>query len=474
MIENLLKKSGMVFIIKILGLGLGFLFQIILTNSLDASIYGKYTIFLTYLNMITIFSLMGLDNSLIKEIPRIKRAQGEKIFKFFLKIVIISTIVISIIFNFYYKEQEMAIFIMFASFIKVFSGLIDGYLQGKEKVVKVNVYTILVNNILKIIFFILLKKYQLMGLLISFFLSEIICLGLRIKSLKIKINIENKIKLTKDEKKRLIYYGVTFTLISSIGVLNENIDKLILEKYMGYQSVGIYKVSQNYVSLLSIFVSPFVAFWPMISKLYMQNKIKEIENNFSRIVSLILIFNIPTFIFILKNADSLLGIFGEEYIGYGTILIILSLGSLIDSTSGPIGAVLTMTKYQKITLYNSVFCLILNIILDILLIKNYGLIGVALATTISLIVNNLISILCNKIYLNNFPYNMKNIGVGLINLLILLIINNNVISKIVINNIVFELFIKITTLFFISIVVNALFYRKDLILFLKLKKEGIK
>ncbi|MGL5056686.1 MAG: oligosaccharide flippase family protein [Fusobacteriaceae bacterium] len=457
--KNLFKKTGVVFVIKILGLLIGFFFQFLLTNNLTVSSYGEYTLFLTYVNMMTIFSLLGLDNSLIKEIPLLKRAFGEKILKYFFKISLMSTALLSITYYMFFRtkyDSKFLIIVIVALFLKNSIGLLDAYFQGKGKIVEVNINSVLLNNILKVILFYFVREYKLYGVFFSYFISEIICLIVRLIQLKLKPI--NKVKVSKEKKQQLLKYGITFTLITSIGILNQNADKLILEKFLGLEALGIYKVSQNYLSLLGIFVSPFIAFWPVISKLYSQNKIKEIESTFSDIIKLILVLVIPSFIFIYFNSESLLGLFGAEYSKYSKVLIILSIGILIDTSAGPIGAVLSMTKYQKVTLFNSIFCLVLNIILSMIFLKKYGIIGVAFATTICIICNNLISIISNKILLDIMPYKIKILQVMFINLITLYLLYKELLINIRLENIILEFMLKLFFLGFVSLIINCIFY----------------
>lgn len=473
--KNFFKKTGVVFFIKVLGLVIAFLFQFLLSNNLSSTSYGEYTLFLTYVNMLTIFSLIGLDNSLIKEIPLVKRAYGEKILILFLKIIIISALIISFIFCILFKKKYQLIFLICVTsgiVIKSLITLLDSYFQGKGKIIEVNLYSVLLNNILKVGLFISLKKYELYGAFCSYFTSEILCLFLR--SIKLNIKIQNKLKLLKNDKIKLIKYGITFTLITSIGILNQNSDKLILEHYLNLEAVAIYKVNQNYLSLLGIFVSPFLAFWPIISKLYKQNKIKEIEETFSNIVKLILVLVIPSFILIYFRSTDLLGLFGKEYSKYSSILILLSLGALIDTSAGPIGAVLTMTKYQKITLFNSITCLLFNIIFSLCLVKKYGILGVAFSTTFSIILNNIISIVSNKILLNIMPYKLKILRNALLNLVVLFLIQKLYINNIFFENIVIDLLINLFLLGFCSVLINFILYFKTIKNILKKNGKKIK
>ena len=158
-----------------------------------------------------------------------------------------------------------------------------------------------------------------------------------------------------------------------------------------------------------MFVSPFVAFWPVISKLYSENRTSQIEVEMRKIVRIVTFLVIPMFFIFIFVGYDLLSIFGNDYAtkeSYFTLLI-LSSAFLIDAISGPIGSILTMTKYAKLVLYNNVLVLLINIFLNFILYKSLGIIGIAIATGISVIIGNIISIIEVKILLKIFAYDYR-------------------------------------------------------------------
>ncbi len=68
-----------------------------------------------------------------------------------------------------------------------------------------------------------------------------------------------------------------------------------------------------------------------------------------------------------------------------------------------------MTNYARYILINNIICLLLNIIFNFIFIKIFGIVGVAIATAISIIANNLISIIEVKLLLGIFSYDYKNL-----------------------------------------------------------------
>lgn len=133
--NNIIKKSGITFIIKIFGLGLAFITQILFARLLNPEIYGQYTLIITYSNIFYLFVVLGMDKNLIKEIG--KATNGNKEISYFLFTIKISiflflTIVISSFLALSYFELSIKItsFFLVILGIKSVIHIFDGYLQG--------------------------------------------------------------------------------------------------------------------------------------------------------------------------------------------------------------------------------------------------------------------------------------------------------------------------------------------------------
>lgn len=418
--EGLYKRVSSTFIIRFLGLGIGFLLQIILGRTLSIEAFGQYTMYLTYTNVLMIFAIIGMDENLIKEVARVSddKSKSSSLLSFSIKVsfsLFIITSIFAVIFhNFLSTPANMIHIFLIILFIKVATSIFDGFLQGAGFVVKVTFFNVLLNNSLKVIFFVIFISLHFDGLkssLYSFILGEAAAILLR--CIKIREITGDKFSLkdnlSYDEKEQFIKYSLTVALIAGIGLLLQNVDKIMLEKLLGLDSVAVYKIAQNYVALIGVFISPFIAFWPVISKLYKENKISEIQTEMRNIVKIVTYMVIPMFFIFYFLSEKLLAIFGKDYVSADgkKVLLILSFAFLIDAISGPIGSILNMTKYAKFTLMNNVIAVFLNIILNFVFIKKYGVAGAAMGTGISIIANNLISIVEVKLLLGIFSYDYK-------------------------------------------------------------------
>lgn len=419
-IRFIFSSGSIIFILKILASGIGFIFQIILGRFLGVDDYGLYTIFITCINFLCVFTTLGLDSSLIRIIARVEKKYQKNILKravcrgitYFFIFFILSFVFKNIMIDVLDVNDNIFYIILYVTLlIRTISIIVEGFFQGKKKIVTVTVISSLMLNILKLVFFIIMYSIfnNIYTAMISYLFSEGICFILviliYIKDSKKSDLIE--VRYPDNEYRNFIKYSYSLSLIAGASILVQSTDKLMINSIVGTYEVGLYRTAENYVNLISLFASTFVVFWPVISSLYRDGKINILNEIFGYISKVLCFLSIPIMAFITIYSKELFEIFGAQYIQGSNILGILLIGILVDTISGPVGALLNMTNYAKYNLFNMVMLAIINIFLNLVLIPKYGAMGAAIATSFSKVVINILNIIQNKILLKVFPYDIK-------------------------------------------------------------------
>ena len=171
------------------------------------------------------------------------------------------------------------------------------------------------------------------------------------------------------------------------------IDRIMIKEMLDEHNVGIY--SAAYILYEApLFISLMIAksVYPILVQYYQDNKNKffQLYSTLSSYMTL-LSYLIVLFIFIFH--EILIQItFGESFEESSKILMLLSFGMIPMFNAFLRSSYITISGNQKIILYTTLFSAMLNIVLNLLLIKAYGVIGAVYATvftqTISLIVLN--------------------------------------------------------------------------------------
>ena len=171
------------------------------------------------------------------------------------------------------------------------------------------------------------------------------------------------------------------------------IDRIMIKEMLDEHNVGIY--SAAYILYEApLFISLMIAksVYPILVQYYQDNKNKffQLYSTLSSYMTL-LSYLIVLFIFIFHEV--LIQItFGESFEESSKILMLLSFGMIPMFNAFLRSSYITISGNQKIILYTTLFSAMLNIVLNLLLIKAYGVIGAVYATvfsqTVSLIVLN--------------------------------------------------------------------------------------
>ena len=201
--------------------------------------------------------------------------------------------------------------------------------------------------------------------------------------------------------KDMIRQSIPMMISSSVLLLMSWVDSLMIGSFIGEHEVGVYNVAVK-VALLTSFtlsaVNSIAA--PKISRAFNNEKEVEFKNIVIQTTKTIFFSTIPIVFVIFLFPEFILNFFGEEFLVAKTALLILAFSQVLNAMSGSVGVILTMTGKEKVYQNILLFALVINIILNLLLIPEYGIEGAAIASASSLIFWNLYSVYYVYIHYN--------------------------------------------------------------------------
>ncbi len=186
--------------------------------------------------------------------------------------------------------------------------------------------------------------------------------------------------------------ALPFTLIAGMGVVNNRTDILVLGLFQDSGQVGIYRVAVQAATLTSLGLQAAnLVVAPRFAQLYTRGDFARLQ----RVVTLsargVLAFSaIATAFFVLFGQPFLQIVFGESYATGYTPLLILVIGQFINSSAGSVGFLLNMTGHEQDTVKGMAIAAALNVMLNLVLVPLLGTPGAALATSLSMIVWNVL------------------------------------------------------------------------------------
>lgn len=136
---------------------------------------------------------------------------------------------------------------------------------------------------------------------------------------------------------------------------------------------------------------------PIISEMYVQEDLESLEKSLRNIAFISSIPALLVLVVFIFFGGLILGfLFGEFYQTGGMILIILSVGQLVNVWAGSCGQVLMLTGYQTTMMVITIFCGVITVVLAWVLVEAYGGVGVAVAASTGLTMQNFFMLLAVK------------------------------------------------------------------------------
>jgi len=253
------------------------------------------------------------------------------------------------------------------------------------------------------------------------------------------------------EIKKLLFYSAPVIFIISIYFLIFEIDKIMLGIMCSPGDVGIYSVASNIAMIILMFYGIFEAsFSPIMAQLYHHGRIFKLK----KIYNLVTFWGIwlaflPCLCFLFFSRE-ILSLFGNDFEIGRWVLIILTVAFFIEITFGLARQLLQMCGKQNIEFFNSLICIFVNLILNLILIPRFGIIGAALATSISLLVISLIRLFEIRIIFGFVPFSQKCLKFFIFSIVIIfisltLVINIELVPRFILATCIFISFVLISS-----------------------------
>ena len=412
-LKQLARGAGIIFISTFLMYAIKFIYRIAIARYLGPEDYGLLSIGIMVLNVAILLSVIGLNEGLVRYMAFYRgknefgKVKGSLLAA--LKISIILSIILSIIITVFSKfisiqifhnERLIPILAIFALVIPLYTILImmtNAILSFKKP--EYNLISRVfgrefINLILALS--VVLIGGTVLGISFAYLISMAIGAALSIFLFERKVFsfLSKKIKAVHNYKPLLQFSVPLFFSDIFINIMLYA-DTFFLGIYRSASEVGIYNVALPLAASLGIFLTTFSQiFYPIMSELHAKKKYDELNKNYSTVLRWIFMSSLPVVLLVIMFPENILGLlFGKEYILGSSALVILISAYFIDVITGPAVRILMTFKRTKLVFAINVFSAVVNIILNIILIPNFGISGAALATGIAIVVREIIILL---------------------------------------------------------------------------------
>lgn len=392
---------------------IGLLLIPLYTRVLTTSDYGAYDLFMLLSNLINITITLQLSQGIGRIYNELK---NEKEIQIYTSTLILFAILINIMFlivsNSFVESISVLLFgdikysyllnigILYISLNSIFyvtSNQLRWCLKSKQYTFLQSLNVILVGSLSFIFAYIL--DFGLLGIIYSLLISIstvlLICIYL----------IKDQLIFKFDFKKLFSLLNYSLPLLASVIVyfLATYIDRLFINYYLGLDSLGIYSVSYRYASVAIIVFAGFQnALEPLMFKHY---KDPNTPIQISKLFRYFFVVATLVFMILFLFVDEAFKIFTTQPFYDAKNYIVFLIPAIILSNSYVFSIGLKISNKTNYILVVNLIGVISNILLNFLLIEQFEIYGVAVATLISfIIVFTLNMVFSNKFYKIKFYF----------------------------------------------------------------------
>jgi O-antigen/teichoic acid export membrane protein len=161
-------------------------------------------------------------------------------------------------------------------------------------------------------------------------------------------------------------------------------DLFVLTNYAPDPEVGVYSAALRAGQIIVLFLtSVSLMFSPYVADMHNRGETAKLDRLFKNLTRWTLAATIPAFLALALMPDEALKIFGSEFSGGRTALLILIAGQFINVATGSVGFVLIMVGRTGWDLGVYAASLVLNLGLAFWLCPRYGMEGAAVANAVT-------------------------------------------------------------------------------------------
>lgn len=366
----------------------GFLASIVLARVLGPDNYGIYITLIIIPTIVVSITHLGIRGSAVFHVGKGKFNRDELVSSILFLWIMASIlgIIISAIAYYFYNEPNFTM-LLIALVLFVIPGQLaiiyfGGIFLGNDEISRANQMNWITNSINLGLIIILVwgVGMGILGAVISFLVSGSIVaiygLILLSKSYHVRFRVHRKVL------KSLLRLGILFSVSFFILQLNYRVDILLIEKLRGATEVGIYSIGASIAEQLwQLPLAVGIVVFSRTANTEDREAMTETTGVLLRLsfifsigLAIVMFFVVPFFVPL---------IFGDEYIASIRIIQLILPGIIMVVMFRILSGHLAGLGRPEITLYVFLPALILNILLNLLWIPDYGGEGAAMATNVS-------------------------------------------------------------------------------------------
>jgi O-antigen/teichoic acid export membrane protein len=412
---------------------LGLLTNFILTRILGAALYGIYAYINVVFGIVLVFTKLGGDKAVLRYLPEYSdnpKMQNTMLTTAYTISLGASLLVAAMVYlgapviSSYTLDEPLFVDVLRITAILIPFRTLSNITYAAFKSLSLMEYNVGVSSIARpIMKLVFVGGAVLLGLSIYGAAAGLVVTGILVFLLGIallfkKSRLGEFNKPTFEQTKEYTNFSAPLTFQQLGNFLYNKVDIIMVGLFLTGSAVGIYNIAVILARVLAIPLKGFNQMFPPIaSSLYHDGESQELDSVYSTVTRWIFTVALyPALVAILYSPE-ILAIFGPDFVRGRYVLTLFAIAQLMNCAVGPSGFLLMMTDNQYVTLMNQLLSGLLNVVLNFVLILEFGFIGAAAATASVLAGVNVLRVIEIWYLEGLFPYDLtyyKPVGAGVL------------------------------------------------------------
>ena len=221
--------------------------------------------------------------------------------------------------------------------------------------------------------------------------------------------------LPRFEIKTLLAFSLPQSLAGMVFRLNTRMDFWMLMWLASESDVGLYDVAAALAMLGALPVNALMTmFNPIVSELVYARELERLNQLLKIVTRWLVILAIPAYLLLLLLPDVVLSVYTPEYAASRLPLMILIGGQVVNVACAPTMRLIPMSGHATLNLINGLVAASINITLNWFWIPEWGIIGAAMATSVTIAAWALWRVIEVWWLLKCFPFTLRTGGLLLV------------------------------------------------------------
>lgn len=221
------------------------------------------------------------------------------------------------------------------------------------------------------------------GALISLNISVAVAAGLILFYLRRLMTEQERLAAPERELGPMLRFALPQMGASLLGVQTLGLGLLLLGMFSSDFELGLFAIALSLQGPGNVFLGGIVNIWaPVVSDLYERGEIDRLRSLYQLINRWIATFSFPVFAALLIVPDVFVWFYGGDASQAAPVVMVLALGNIFYTGTGPTGYVISMTGHPGVNLINSVVSVVLYVALGVWLVPEHGALGMAVVDSI--------------------------------------------------------------------------------------------